>query len=717
MRSSLRGQITTIMLGLSIGPLILSGVLLIWLSFNAQRQQALDQEQRVAQHVADQMRVFIQARQDELFLLNTLGQQYFTSSPEISRGLMSLLSNRSMFYNQLSLTDSEGQELVRISTLNVYSVDDLIDWSQTEEFLMVKTDPQPYFSPLWFEPKSGEPMMTLIVPFIDMRVGQVKNVLIANLRFKVIWDLLNGFKTNGSEDIYIVNAEREVVAHRNPSVVLSRTLFDVPRQDGIHSGLNSQRAVIAAVDVQFGNQTLTVIAERPESEALSLAYDTLNVLLVMLAISAVITVIVGFIAVRQITRPVQELLTTVQAITDGNLSRQVEVKSRHEIGRLAQAFNLMADRVRKSVTDLEQTVEVRTAELRKTKERVETILNNSPDAMLFFSTDRKIMQVNPATVGLLGYRADELLDQTPVMVVDAAYLEKFCQAFDIALAQGRTQRLEVIVRRKDQSIVEVDTALAPVKEGGHVIAIVCALRDMAALKEVARMKDAFVSNVSHELRTPITSLKLYCDLLDANPAGLEKYVDRLRRESDRLDRIVENILRLSRLDQGRVKLQPVPVQLNHLAQQYVSDRTPLAESRHLSLNFVGHSDLPVVLADEGLIGQTVSVLLINALNYTQADGEIVVSTLVREMDGQQWAGIEVKDNGPGISLDDQKKLFERFFRGSVGRASKEAGTGLGLAIAKEIVDRHKGQIEIFSLGIAGEGSCFRVWLPARREEE
>jgi two-component system phosphate regulon sensor histidine kinase PhoR len=436
----------------------------------------------------------------------------------------------------------------------------------------------------------------------------------------------------------------------------------------------------------------------------------------MLIAVAALTVLVGFFAVQQIIRPVQELLKTVQAISAGDLSRKADVRARHEIGRLAQAFNLMAERVRQSVANLEHTVEARTAELRKTKDRVETILNNSPDAILFLNTERRVVQVNRSTTDLLGYWPEDLLDQNAAVIIDPLYLDKFVQAFDRALTEGQTQRLEMVARRKDQSVVDVDSALAPVKEGSRVVGLVCALRDMTAIKDVARMKDAFVSNVSHELRTPITSLKVYCDLIDANPSGMTTYVDRLRREADRLERIIENILRLSRLDQGRVKLEPVPVELNHLVQQYVADRTPLAEQRQINLRFEAQPDLPVVLADEGLIGQVVSVLLINALNYTQSQGDVAVSTLSEKRNSERWAGIQVKDNGPGISLDEQRFLFERFFRGTAGRTSKVAGTGLGLAIAKEIVDRHKGQIEVESSGIAGEGTCFRVWLPARPVE-
>jgi signal transduction histidine kinase len=121
-----------------------------------------------------------------------------------------------------------------------------------------------------------------------------------------------------------------------------------------------------------------------------------------------------------------------------------------------------------------------------------------------------------------------------------------------------------------------------------------------------------------------------------------------------------------------------------------------------------------VQADEGLIGQVLSILLTNAFNYTPADGQVTVSTHSYQSDGKQWAGFRVSDTGPGIAPEDQRHIFERFYRGEAGHASGVPGTGLGLAIAHEIVARHQGRIEVTSDGVPGNGTTFTVWLP--REE-
>lgn len=147
-----------------------------------------------------------------------------------------------------------------------------------------------------------------------------------------------------------------------------------------------------------------------------------------------------------------------------------------------------------------------------------------------------------------------------------------------------------------------------------------------------------------------------------------------------------------------------------MLREYVTDRAPLAKQRQLSLMLDTNTPLPAVQADEQMIGQVVSILLTNALNYTPAQGQVTVRTQAAERQGQKWAGFMVQDTGLGLTPEDQKRLFERFFRGRAGRESAAPGTGLGLAIAREIVEKHRGRIEVQSEG-PGKGATFTVWLP------
>jgi PAS domain S-box-containing protein len=360
---------------------------------------------------------------------------------------------------------------------------------------------------------------------------------------------------------------------------------------------------------------------------------------------------------------------------------------------------------------LEKAVEDRTAELRQTKERVETILNHNPDPILLLKPNGIIDAVNPAFQTVFKYHVDELRGWSPTSLVTSEHADTMQDALRNAIEKHTVERLELVAQRGDDTTFDADVALAPIEENGDLLGVVCTMRDISMLKEVARMKDAFVSNVSHELRTPITSLKLNHKLIEMNPERTSTYVDRLGREIDRLNRLIEDLLRLSRLDQGRVNLDLRLVDLNRLAAQYVNDRTPLAESRELTLSFEALADLPMIQADEGLIGQSLSIILTNALNYTPAGGEVVVSAVSREVEGKNWAGFRVTDTGLGISPEEQAHLFERFFRGNAAYESGAPGTGLGLSIAREIVERHGGHIDVANRDNPQGGAVITVWLP------
>lgn len=361
---------------------------------------------------------------------------------------------------------------------------------------------------------------------------------------------------------------------------------------------------------------------------------------------------------------------------------------------------------------LVEAVEERTAELRNSKERVEVILNNSPDAILLLDANSAIKTGNAAFIDLFGYHIDELYEQPPSVFVAEEAHETLQRAIKAAIEERQPQHREIVIQAKDGTPIDVSAALSPIRgETQDVIeGIVCSLRDISALKQVERMKDAFVSNVSHELRTPITSFKLFLSLLRTAQADeRDEMLDILQRETNRLHHIIEDVLRLSRLDQGRAQLQFDQVDLHELVSRLVEDRVPLAAERNIDLSVALHKDDLQIWADEGLISQTFTVLLTNAMNYTLPGGSIIVSTSVEEAAEGEWACFSVQDTGPGIPSEEQEHMFDRFFRGQVGRESTIPGTGLGLAIAKEIVDRHHGRI-VYT-GIENEGSHFRVILP------
>ena len=369
------------------------------------------------------------------------------------------------------------------------------------------------------------------------------------------------------------------------------------------------------------------------------------------------------------------------------------------------------DELRRLNVELEQRIVERTGQLRHIKERVEAIINNSPDAILLLDPSGLIDVGNPAFSQWFGHDRDAIRGHRLADLAAPESAGAVGEALKSVTSDLSTQRVEVQAQRTDGSLFDVVMALAPIREMDQLLGLVCSLQDISKRKEVERLKDAFVSNVSHELRTPITSIRLNQKLIHMNPDRESVYLERMEREVGRLNDLIEDLLRLSRLDAGRIELNLAPVDLNQLVDEHVGDRSPIAESRSLTLSADKQADLPLVEADGGLLGQALSVLLTNALNYTPAGGAVVLRTLSARRGRQTWAGFQVSDTGPGIPAGEMPHLFERFYRGKVGRDSGKSGTGLGLAIAGEIIARHHGEMEVANN--PGPGATFSVWLPAK----
>jgi PAS domain S-box-containing protein len=235
------------------------------------------------------------------------------------------------------------------------------------------------------------------------------------------------------------------------------------------------------------------------------------------------------------------------------------------------------------------------------------------------------------------------------------------------------------------------------------------------LKELDRLKSLFVSNVSHELRTPITNVLLYLDLV-SQPGKEDKrgmYLSVLKREAERLGSLIEDLLTLSRMDQGAMGLNLELRSLDPVVGEVMAVQRARAEAKGITLNLEPNPEVPPVWIAHQPIIQVFTNLLSNAIAYTPTGGHVSVSSEIAAGDSGDMVAARVHNDGPPIPEEDLPQLFQRFFRGKTGRQSGEPGTGLGLAICREIVERHRGRIEVVSS--AERGTTFTVLLPLPSE--
>jgi two-component system cell cycle sensor histidine kinase/response regulator CckA len=404
------------------------------------------------------------------------------------------------------------------------------------------------------------------------------------------------------------------------------------------------------------------------------------------------------------------------------------------------AFQIGPGKLAVVFSDISERIE-RERALRESEDKFAKAFMTSPDSInINRLSDGLYLEVNEGFTALTGYTAEDVAGRTSAAINVWADMTDRARLVDALKRDGYVRGLEVPFRIKNGDIRTGLMSARVIELNGEmcIISITRDIHDRKLAEEeirqlnedlearvklrtaeleatndyllrLTKVKDEFVSNVSHELRTPITNLKLHHYLLKAQRDRFEEHLDVVRRETQRLDQIVEMLLHLSRLDQGADDVVVGPVNLNAMIENYTHDRVELAELEGVAIQAVLHPGPLVVQGDEGLLGQCLSILLTNACNYTPSGGQITLRTLAREQDGRQWAGFSVADTGPGILPEERDRLFERFFRGSAGQQSGKPGTGLGLALVKELVKRHEGIIEVDS--VPGEGATFTIWLP------
>lgn len=362
--------------------------------------------------------------------------------------------------------------------------------------------------------------------------------------------------------------------------------------------------------------------------------------------------------------------------------------------------------------ELEQRVSDRTVELAQAHERLRAILDTAGEGVVFTDPQGNIEYINPAMERLTGYTAEEALGHNPRLWKSDQTPRVAYQYMWDALLRGEIWQGEVINRRKDGTLYNAALTTSPVTDtDGQTVGYVGVQRDITRQKELERLKDQFVSTVSHELRTPLANVMLHINLLTrGRPERHDIYLRTLQREAERLRRMIEDLLDLSRLDRNVTPIELAPTNVHQLLELLVTDRGELAIQRGLTLRYEPAPNLPVIASDSSKLTQVISNLLTNALNYTPSGGEVIVSSAQQYTADQAWITITVRDSGPGIAPKELAHLFERFFRGEAGRKTDAPGTGLGLAISQEIMRRLGGRISVDSE--LGHGAAFTIWLQA-----
>ncbi|MBU1118351.1 cell wall metabolism sensor histidine kinase WalK [Patescibacteria group bacterium] len=466
--------------------------------------------------------------------------------------------------------------------------------------------------------------------------------------------------------------------------------------------------------------------------------------LVYLFFIVVSNAFVGIVVSRGISSRLRKLHEGVSKIQEGELDYRFKKESEDEIGELAHAFNDMAQDIAKSREDIDKKVEERTFDvLSKQKEleeaqratlniledvqnekdraefeirRIEAIISSIGDGL--FVTDKygRIVLFNPMAEKISGFKEKDVLGKKYSDVLEF-YVDNDTESklffVEKTLQSGKLSSIgrNVVLRTKSKDLIPIADSIAPVKRGKEVVGAIVVFRDATKEREIDKMKSGFVSIASHQLRTPLTAIKWLLEMIMDKSVGTlneeqEDYITQAFDSNERLIGLVNDLLKVSRLEEQRVKVKPQLVHIEDILDNIVKEHEINARAHGCTIKTTWKKlGTPKIKVDPLLIKNVVDNLISNAIEYSE--GKNVITLSVKEK--AKNIEISVKDKGVGIPKKDQGRVFNMFYRSDEAVKLRAEGSGLGLYIAKMIVNISGGKIWFDSK--EGKGTTFYFTLP------
>lgn len=491
-------------------------------------------------------------------------------------------------------------------------------------------------------------------------------------------------------------------ARRNTQTVVSRALQGISDNEEYIIDDTGERKRVVAEPIISGNRTVGavyIVASMAE------LYDTMKringIFLSGILIALGMTAVLGVILAHTITQPIKEMTKRAKQVAEGEFDHHMTVYSNDEIGQLSEAFNYMTSRLRDALAQNEEE-----------KEKLASILKNMSDGVIATDEHGCIILVNRVAAAMLGdmesqLSGKELSSLLPLSEQDQAKLYNGTLRQTI-LNLGSTEE-------GSSSVVRV--TFSPVhrrKEISHA-GVIAVLQDVTEQEKLEAARREFVANVSHELRTPLTTIKSYTEALEDGAlderALAERFIGVIRNETQRMIRLVSDLLHLSRLDSSEATLRKQRTDVLELLEDTADRFYVQMKQKQIECTIDLQPGVGSVWIDRDQIDQVLDNLVSNALKYTIEGGSITLGAYSAV--DEDMLAIRIQDTGIGIPKQDLHRIFERFYRVDKARSRNMGGTGLGLSIAQEIVLAHNGTIELDSeLDL---GTTVTVWLPLHEE--
>ncbi len=416
-------------------------------------------------------------------------------------------------------------------------------------------------------------------------------------------------------------------------------------------------------------------------------------------IISIITIIITALLASNVTKPIEFIRKKAQLIAAGDEIDEIVLddsqKSEYEVIRLVESFNLMIREIKNNLSEISNE-----------KNKLEAILLHLSDGVLAFNTSGELIHANRAAKKLLHIEDEVLFEDIFKKIQIDINMEKIMYLDDWTTTEQMV--------KLDDMYVNIFFATFR-NEQDNLGGLVAVVHDTTKQVKLEEMRKEFVSNVSHELKTPLTSIKTYTETILDDDMSIDdeetkKFLNVILTESNRMSRLVSDLLQLSRFDYKKTSWNKIFFDITELTKQICEKHRIQAETKNQTLDCYVTSNVPMVFADRDGIEQVITNILTNAIKYTPEEGSIKVYMGCVHDD----AYIKIIDNGIGIPEKDLPRVFERFYRVDKARSREMGGTGLGLPIAKEVIEANGGSVDMKSE--VGKGTEVVIKVPVKEEK-
>jgi two-component system, OmpR family, sensor histidine kinase VicK len=495
------------------------------------------------------------------------------------------------------------------------------------------------------------------------------------------------------------DTNQAVVGQRTTDLRVTQSINLAEDQDSILiDRKGGHRIWVLSTPIKTGNKVIGAIYLEAKIENVFTQMKTINgIFATGTGIALAITAILGILLAQTITRPIADMKKQALAMAKGNFSRKVRVYGQDEIGTLAITFNNLTKKLQEAQAMTE-------GERRK----LSSVLSYMTDGVI--ATDRKgrVILINEPAAEMLDVSRETVLSQPIVSLLgltDTNTFEDLLEEKDSLILDYSTKK-EPYILRANFSVIQ--------KETGFVNGLIAVLHDITDQEKIDAERREFVANVSHELRTPLTTMRSYLEAL-ADGAWKDEdiapnFLEVTRTETERMIRLVNDLLSLSKLDSTDYRLTKEWVNFVDFFHRII-DRFEMAKEQNVTFKRNLPSHAIFVEVDEDKMTQVLYNIISNALKYSPEGGQVTFS--IKEED--EKIVVSISDEGVGIPKENIGKIFDRFYRVDKARTRKLGGTGLGLAIAKEMVNVHGGMI--WAVSEEGKGTEISFSLPYEQSEE